>query len=412
MLRRFQQQHLANLTNYRWLKYASLLWSLRIACIAIAVTIPLLSQLVLLFSDSSHNSVLPSHDLPVYEAANFTPPASQYPYIIRGVALPQSLHLRLFEIMPSLISPVKSSTEPFFQYFATDKPWSSESLTHNTSSMFFTEFMRRCYGDNSSLLFQQTISDNNDSDYYYYSHAAPKTLLSLFSFLPLPKIEPEVRLWFSSPNTIVQPHYDMEHNYFLQLTGSKSFLLASPDHSTVYSPHSYLHTQWRQAQNKYVLQREDVITLGVHAGLYNSSAHAAGVYHVTLEAGDALFIPAFYYHTVFAHSDSISLNAWIGSAAYDISQKLLRIATPFHSADNSKKKIASIFVLMKLLCIRLLLDVRMLHRDLVSRYEGICRNKCENRDETMREVKESIDEEDIQLARKTKRFFNIYNILQ
>ena len=64
--------------------------------------------------------------------------------------------------------------------------------------------------------------------------------------------EVESMLWVSSPGAECSPHYDMHHNFFLQLAGTKTFIITEPASGLLlYKPHSSLHPHWRQAQHVF-----------------------------------------------------------------------------------------------------------------------------------------------------------------
>ena len=54
-------------------------------------------------------------------------------------------------------------------------------------------------------------------------------LVPLFQQIPmLNNQSPLLRLWISTANATALPHYDLEDNLFFQLSGSKTFIIASP----------------------------------------------------------------------------------------------------------------------------------------------------------------------------------------
>ena len=100
----------------------------------------------------------------------------------------------------------------------------------------------------------------------------------------------ETMLWASSRGVRAHAHYDDSDNFFYQLHGSKTMTLVAPDFITG-RVHSVLHPLHRQ--------------------LFHDVAPAARTFTVHLEAGDCLYLPAYWVHAVVAESQpSVSVNTW------------------------------------------------------------------------------------------------------
>ena len=56
------------------------------------------------------------------------------------------------------------------------------------------------------------------------------------------------QLWMAPPGLATQAHYDVFHNWYTQLHGEKTFLLASPGQHCHMYPHPALHQSSRQSQ--------------------------------------------------------------------------------------------------------------------------------------------------------------------
>ena len=157
------------------------------------------------------------------------------------------------------------------------------------------------------------------------------------------------RLWLGRENVTVAPHYDVEDNWFHQLHGAKTFLLASAEAFRFYRPRSVLHPHWRQAQRSY-LNTVRALELAVHEvrvgqdyeeespprstspapapekkAALGWSAPAVRIWQVTLHPGDVLFVPAYTFHMVTTGPRSVSVNAWLPSAPSQLYQDLKRL---------------------------------------------------------------------------------------
>lgn len=280
VLRRVQQEatnkyndlkdkHLSNLTNYRWMRYVIALWTFRMVFVAIGFLFPLLSLLSTthtepLFFDlqgttwtASNNSFLRSLI------------SNEVPFLFHHAPVPDSsiVGYLLLSYMPSTISNIKKSTSGRFVYHSSSQQWSSK--TANTAAEYeILDMNKESFMNQLKPLFVDV--DQQPQSYLYYSQLlrkpeANQILLNLAPYLlKLPTstkgLKPEFRLWLSSENATATPHYDMEHNFFLQVNGTKTFLIGSPTLSKLFLPHSYLHPHWRQAQESHLTSVDSIYT--------------------------------------------------------------------------------------------------------------------------------------------------------
>lgn len=178
---------------------------------------------------------------------------------------------------------------------------------------------------------------------------------------------PRVNLWLSNrANITTSMHYDSEENFFLQLSGSKKFIISSPSHTHLYQPHSTLHPQWRQAQ--FPNRRIDSATDSIN-GVDGVS------WEVELFQGDMLYIPPYYYHQVTTTSiNSLSMNMWLLSSISDVYHKLQTIAPlPFNTQDSLNIKVASVASFTRLVLINLSDEIPTYQAIMRSRYEHLDR---------------------------------------
>lgn len=369
------QNYLPNLGNYKWAKYLLLFWAIRMSFLVISLLFPILSAL-----GPSPETDLYQYEIPIakLDEANFeTLLSARTPFIIHDFSVPlgQEIGQILDLELPRLLTNVKVSRNPEFIHFSPNQSWSSKvnlSCTHTLENMDVTEFLkhRSNLSDQVYVYLSRKIRDPSSS-------IIIQTLSPNFIHLPINKgVTPEVRLWMSSRGVIASPHYDMEHNYFLQLNGTKKFILSSPIHYEVFQPYSYLHPHWRQSQhlellNVSIIQSSakfsekkrskkrkvaDESSESCQIGK-NNSALFSSVHEVILTPGQLLYIPPFHFHSVIAMDEySVSINAWVGSEYVLAAERLrFQIPLPFHSSGDISEKLSSIGNLIKTVINRLLL---------------------------------------------------------
>lgn len=159
----------------------------------------------------------------------------------------------------------------------------------------------------------------------------------------------ESMLWVSSAMTECSPHYDMDHNFFLQVAGTKTFVIAEPSAGVLFNAHSYLHPYWRQARDESLKSVAAIVAAadesdGMLDSVFGRQRTAGGPWEVTLHPGDMLFLPAFYYHYVKSGSTgSTSVNMWVPSAAQACMDRIVKSASlPYEDTEDVEVKAAKL----------------------------------------------------------------------
>ncbi|PWN30093.1 Clavaminate synthase-like protein [Jaminaea rosea] len=118
--------------------------------------------------------------------------------------------------------------------------------------------------------------------------------------------------WVGPRGTFTPIHRDPYENIFVQVVGKKRFHVFPP----AAQPYLYLEKGGRQ-QNTSTVPTENYLLRGVDEGqrqkdfpLLNEAAKQAEAANVTLEPGDALFLPRGWFHCVASLTTSASVNFW------------------------------------------------------------------------------------------------------
>jgi lysine-specific demethylase 8 len=108
------------------------------------------------------------------------------------------------------------------------------------------------------------------------------------------------RLWFGSRGCVSPLHFDGgDQNILAQIYGRKEMVLFSPGDSPCMYPNFECHLPHLSKVNYF---RPDLDRFPAFA--------RATPFKVLLEPGDAIYVPAYWWHTVRSLEISISLNYW------------------------------------------------------------------------------------------------------
>lgn len=107
--------------------------------------------------------------------------------------------------------------------------------------------------------------------------------------------------WLGQSKTVVYLHMDPYDNFFMQLMGQKTFYLYPPSDSKYLYPFSAFG---------HAPEASPVNPLAVDLDKFPLARHATPI-EVTLKAGDALFLPIYWWHAVQGGLETtMSVNIW------------------------------------------------------------------------------------------------------
>jgi lysine-specific demethylase 8 len=130
-------------------------------------------------------------------------------------------------------------------------------------------------------------------------HALPE-LLEDFSNPPYVKAKQVylTNLWFGPAGNVTRLHYDVPNNFFAQIRGRKRFVLFPPTETARLYPHR---------TKAYNMSRVDLERPDLAAFPKFQSARRL---ECIVQAGDLLFLPAYWWHQVYSLDEGISINFW------------------------------------------------------------------------------------------------------
>jgi hypothetical protein len=145
------------------------------------------------------------------------------------------------------------------------------------------------------------------SEYKYYMMQIPvrKHLPEIAEDIRCPAvIDPaslrKINFWLSGAGDITGLHYDVSNNLLAQVHGRKELTIFPPDQSR------YLYPLPFDAPYPHVSQVDFLHADPQKFPLFSRATPL----HFTIDAGDVLFLPAFWWHGVKSCTMSISLNFW------------------------------------------------------------------------------------------------------
>jgi len=119
------------------------------------------------------------------------------------------------------------------------------------------------------------------------------------------------RLWVGPAGTVTPVHFDLAHNFYVQLVGRKRFTLLDPSQSAALRYPD--HTHGRLTASGLDVEHPDLERYPDFA--------AARPIAIELAPGDALFLPHSWWHHVRSLEPSVSLSHWWLSAGMLIEQR-------------------------------------------------------------------------------------------
>eukprot|EP01122_Echinamoeba_exundans_P007719 TRINITY_DN2433_c0_g1_i3.p1 TRINITY_DN2433_c0_g1~~TRINITY_DN2433_c0_g1_i3.p1 ORF type:complete len:472 (-),score=36.67 TRINITY_DN2433_c0_g1_i3:23-1438(-) len=213
------------------------------------------------------------------------------------------------------------------------------------------------------------LHDPENHGHFYYSEPVSRLTdalaedVSPTNFLsPFPHENREITqpIWMGSRGVTTQLHYDTNYNFHVQIDGKKSFVLFPPPAMQKVYLFPRIHPHFRRSQVN--LDLVDQTKFGTF-----SAEFLRDIVEVTLESGDALYIPPFWGHHVTNIDGGVSVNVWTENTEFkswsaDIFKRVLSV--PKNVAPSDRLRAYGYFLRVALKHLKL--DIKKTVEELVT----------------------------------------------
>ncbi len=148
---------------------------------------------------------------------------------------------------------------------------------------------------------------------------------------------PIMRAFFNSYPTMTSLHYDLGANFFVQISGNKSFYLVPPAHFEDMKVFPEISPQFFRS-SLFDITDEKVRKRNPHL-------RKVPVYLAELSPGEALFVPTYWFHQVVSTSITPAIGVAIGSfdpERTNLGEELLQIPNPIQKGWPGREALNSL----------------------------------------------------------------------
>lgn len=170
-------------------------------------------------------------------------------------------------------------------------------------------------------------------------------------------------MWLSSPGMRTHTHFDSDRNMFVQLIGRKRFVLWPPNQTARLCMYPRLHPLWHKSRADF----EAPETTRLRPCREYGHSQALGV---SVQAGDVLYVPPYWWHTVETLTPSLSLSTlsrW--PQLYNHLNAIYRHTYAFDALAHYPSRVYALRAYLTRLALRAKLP--QLFDSLAAQYEGL-----------------------------------------
>jgi Cupin-like domain len=194
-----------------------------------------------------------------------------------------------------------------------------------------------------TVQFDALFDENNGDEWLYWSRAldklddadrwfddvAPLNASQLFfgsEFGDRSEFTVQVNAWLGRRGLVTAAHYDTGLNLYFQIDGAKRWTFWPPASDAV-TLYPVLHPHCGHMMPPPPSTADDAI----HGD--------DGRIEIVVRAGDALFVPPYWWHRVETLQDSVALNVWLDSPAYLIAERVYTMPMPLELEWPDERKL-------------------------------------------------------------------------
>jgi hypothetical protein len=163
--------------------------------------------------------------------------------------------------------------------------------------------------------FFSRFNEPNEDEYWYWYGKVEKSLVADVEPSEGLWVDPQDQeqfglfMWLSGPDIGPWWHYDQDHNFYVQVSGTKRFILVPPWET----PNMHVYPQIHPRNHKSQVDFD-------HPNLAATPRYAnvTGALVAELKPGEVLYIPPYWWHHVRSHVRSVSLASWSQSGIYRV----------------------------------------------------------------------------------------------
>eukprot|EP01052_Picozoa_sp_SAG31_P005305 SAG31_NODE_231_length_19768_cov_9.498170_3_plen_506_part_00 len=168
-------------------------------------------------------------------------------------------------------------------------------------------------------------------------------------------------LWIAGPGVTAAAHYDSFHNILVQMQGTKKVILLPPSAAAALGTYPRTHPSHRQARFDLTVPLDERSIAHstfqqefprLQQVLQNGrkSRGLLGAMVATIQPGDVLYIPPFWFHLVIVSTDlpSVSLNFWYDAAELAAATVAESLPLPFESSWRGAQRRSAVAVYSRL----------------------------------------------------------------
>jgi hypothetical protein len=197
------------------------------------------------------------------------------------------------------------------------------------------------YNSTGPEFFSKLMNPDNENFYYWYGKVEGDLRNDLNPSKNL-WVDPDSQkayglyMWLSEGEVGPNLHYDQDHNFFVQINGTKRFVLFPPWEWRALYPYPRTHPAWHKSQVEF-----DEPNLETMPNFANTRAYIA-----KLQPGDVLYVPPYWWHHVRSKGLSVSLASWSNSKVFqrlkEVYETELQIDT--FSDPEERKAAVAVFI--------------------------------------------------------------------